>query len=130
MHTHTLSFRAGDDFVEKTRSLAELLGLKSSDYIREAVAEKNERMMAERIESLRASNVTDLINIGIGGSDLGPRLVLDALRLVWGQAPHLRFGELICQIIQPDVRYTELVEMEDARLISLGASLFSASGAP
>lgn len=52
MHTHTLSFRAGDDFVEKTRSLAELLGLKSSDYIREAVAEKNERMMAERIAML------------------------------------------------------------------------------
>ena len=52
MLTHTLSFRAGDDFVEKTRSLAELLGLKSSDYIREAVEEKNERIMAERIAML------------------------------------------------------------------------------
>ncbi len=52
MHTHTLSFRAGDDFVEKTRTLAEFLGLKSSDYIREAVQEKNEKIMAERIAML------------------------------------------------------------------------------
>ena len=52
MHTHTLSFRAGNDFVEKTRSLADLLGVKSSDYIRQAVEEKNERIMAERIAML------------------------------------------------------------------------------
>ncbi|WP_179401923.1 antitoxin of toxin-antitoxin stability system [Burkholderia guangdongensis] len=52
MHTTTLSFRAGDDFVEETRKSATLAGLKSSDYIREAVREKNERMMAERIAML------------------------------------------------------------------------------
>ncbi len=52
MHTHTMSFRAGDDFVEKTRSLAEFFGIKSSDYIREAVQEKNERVMADRIAML------------------------------------------------------------------------------
>lgn len=52
MHAHTLSFRVGDDFVEETRASALLAGLKSSDYIREAVREKNERMMAQRIAML------------------------------------------------------------------------------
>ncbi|MDR1076910.1 MAG: glucose-6-phosphate isomerase [Xanthomonadaceae bacterium] len=31
-------------------------------------------------EVLEASDVTDIVSIGIGGSDLGPRLVVDALR--------------------------------------------------
>lgn len=48
----TLSFRAGNDFAEQTRSLASIVGLKSSDYIREAVFEKNQRVMAERIAML------------------------------------------------------------------------------
>lgn len=52
MHAHTLSFRAPDDFVEQTRSLANLAGLKGSDYIREAVREKNERTMAEHMAAL------------------------------------------------------------------------------
>ena len=52
MQAHTLSFRAGDAFVAETRTLAEQAGLKCSDYIREAVREKNERMMAERIAAL------------------------------------------------------------------------------
>ncbi len=45
-----------------------------------AQAQAAQRAMAKRIDDLRMSNVTDIINIGIGGSDLGPRLVLDALR--------------------------------------------------
>lgn len=32
------------------------------------------------IDALAASEVTDIINVGIGGSDLGPRLAVDALR--------------------------------------------------
>lgn len=36
--------------------------------------------MARQVEALRATDVTDLINVGIGGSDLGPRLLMDALR--------------------------------------------------
>jgi len=35
--------------------------------------------MAALIEELSASNITDIVSIGIGGSDLGPRLVVDAL---------------------------------------------------
>ena len=36
--------------------------------------------MRALIEALEASGVTDIVSVGIGGSDLGPRLVADALR--------------------------------------------------
>jgi len=36
--------------------------------------------MAALVAELQASAVTDVINVGIGGSDLGPRLAVDALR--------------------------------------------------
>ena len=52
MHTTTLSFRAGNDFAEQVRSFASIVGLKSSDYIRQAVCEKNAQVMAQRIASL------------------------------------------------------------------------------
>ncbi|WP_372014832.1 glucose-6-phosphate isomerase [Pseudoxanthomonas sp. 10H] len=32
------------------------------------------------VEALEAGDVTDIVSVGIGGSDLGPRLVVDALR--------------------------------------------------
>ena len=35
--------------------------------------------MRELVDALAASPVTDIVSIGIGGSDLGPRLVVDAL---------------------------------------------------
>ena len=36
--------------------------------------------MATLVHDIRASGVTDVVSVGIGGSDLGPRLVADALR--------------------------------------------------
>lgn len=45
-----------------------------------ALATDSHKQMAELIEKLEASGVTDIINVGIGGSDLGPRLAVDALR--------------------------------------------------
>ncbi|CAN4278700.1 glucose-6-phosphate isomerase [Pseudoxanthomonas sp. LjRoot125] len=36
--------------------------------------------MASLIAQLEATGVTDIVSVGIGGSDLGPRLVADALR--------------------------------------------------
>ena len=47
-----LSFRAATVFAEETRSFADMVGLKSSDYMREAVREKNERVLAERVAML------------------------------------------------------------------------------
>ncbi len=35
--------------------------------------------MRELIDALAASEVTDIVSVGIGGSDLGPRMVVDAL---------------------------------------------------
>lgn len=35
--------------------------------------------MRELIEALAATDVTDIVSVGIGGSDLGPRLIVDAL---------------------------------------------------
>ena len=62
MHSATLSFRAGDEFAEQTRTLANMLGLKSSDYIRQAVREKNEQVMAQRMAMLsKALSVDHLI---------------------------------------------------------------------
>ncbi|KAG0183102.1 hypothetical protein DFQ28_001775 [Apophysomyces sp. BC1034] len=52
MQAATFSFRTGNEFAQETRSLADTLGVKSSDCIREAVREKNERVMAERIAML------------------------------------------------------------------------------
>jgi Arc/MetJ-type ribon-helix-helix transcriptional regulator len=52
MHIHTLSFRAPDEFVQETLAAATRAGLKKSDYVREAVREKNERTMAEHIAAL------------------------------------------------------------------------------
>jgi glucose-6-phosphate isomerase len=48
-----------------------------------AAREQADRIRAEMarwIAQLDASTVTDIVNVGIGGSDLGPRLALEALR--------------------------------------------------
>ena len=52
MQGTTLSFRAGEELAEQTRALATAAGQKTSDYIRDAVREKNEREMGNRIAML------------------------------------------------------------------------------
>ena len=47
-----LSFQATSDFAEHTQSCANMIGLKNSDYVREAVREKNERVMADHLAIL------------------------------------------------------------------------------
>lgn len=41
------------------------------------------------VDQIRASGASDVVNIGIGGSDLGPRLVVDALGT--GSSPRVHF---------------------------------------
>lgn len=55
--------------------------LSSSAIARDAAAQARaaRTRMAAMIDALAASDVTDIVSIGIGGSDLGPRLVVDAL---------------------------------------------------
>ncbi|WP_247577171.1 antitoxin of toxin-antitoxin stability system (plasmid) [Ralstonia solanacearum] len=54
MQVRTLSFRADAALVAETRLLAKQAGLRRFDYIREAVREQHERMMAARIATLSA----------------------------------------------------------------------------
>lgn len=45
----TLSFRATNEFATETKIMASVIHMNSSDYLREAVREKNERIMKERM---------------------------------------------------------------------------------
>jgi glucose-6-phosphate isomerase len=44
-----------------------------------ALARMGREAMREVVDAIVASGVTDVVSVGIGGSDLGPRLVVDAL---------------------------------------------------
>lgn len=48
--------------------------------------------MQDLAETLRAGDIDDVVHIGIGGSDLGPRLVCDALRDFSAGGPRLHFA--------------------------------------
>ena len=45
-----------------------------------ATARATRQRMGAVVAELEASGITDIVSVGIGGSDLGPRLVADALR--------------------------------------------------
>jgi hypothetical protein len=49
MNTATLSFRATPEFAEETRQMASAFNMSSSDYVRDAVREKNERSLKARM---------------------------------------------------------------------------------
>jgi hypothetical protein len=49
MSPTTLSFRAPGEFAEQTKALARAMSMSASDYVREAVREKNERSLKERM---------------------------------------------------------------------------------
>ena len=52
MSATTLSFRASTEFVEQTKALASLFNMSSSEYLRNAVREKNGRMRKEHMTHL------------------------------------------------------------------------------
>lgn len=52
MSASTLSFRASPEFAAQTKSLASLFNMPSSEYLREAVREKNERVLKDRMTYL------------------------------------------------------------------------------
>lgn len=52
MSTATLSLRLTPELAEQTKALASALNMSSSDYVREAVREKNERALKERMTFL------------------------------------------------------------------------------
>ncbi|MEE5092355.1 glucose-6-phosphate isomerase, partial [Xanthomonas euvesicatoria] len=56
-----------------------------------ATAAEVRQRMGALIQQLEATEVTDIVSVGIGGSDLGPRLVADALRPVAGARLRVHF---------------------------------------
>ena len=70
MSTATLSFRASAEFAEQTKTLARTLSMSASDYVREAVREKNERAIKDRMvflsKQLSALNLAE--NVSMDGS--------------------------------------------------------------
>ncbi len=52
MSTATLSLRLTPELAEQTKALASALNMSSSDYVREAVREKNERALKQRMTFL------------------------------------------------------------------------------
>ncbi|KHL59420.1 glucose-6-phosphate isomerase, partial [Xanthomonas cannabis pv. cannabis] len=56
-----------------------------------ATAAQVRQRMGDLIRQLEATDVTDIVSVGIGGSDLGPRLVADALRPVTGARFRVHF---------------------------------------
>ena len=54
MNTPTLSFRATSELAAQTKALAKAMHMSSSDYVREAVREKNERALKDRMLFLSA----------------------------------------------------------------------------
>ncbi|MFT3755886.1 MAG: glucose-6-phosphate isomerase [Pseudoxanthomonas sp.] len=67
--------------------------LSAAATAREAFATASEvrQRMGVLVAQLQASGITDVVSVGIGGSDLGPRLVADALRPVTGARLRVHF---------------------------------------
>ena len=70
MSATTLSFRAAEDFAALTKSLASALSMSASDYVREAVREKNERALKDRMVFLSKTLSTPHLaeNLAMEGS--------------------------------------------------------------
>ena len=68
-------------------------GVGGGAEVQEAVRDGIARMDAFAREIVREGRFKAVVHIGIGGSDLGPRLVADALSALGGPALALRFAE-------------------------------------
>lgn len=66
------------------------------------------------IETLAASDVTDIVSIGIGGSDLGPRLIVDALAL-----PGARFRVHFLSNVDGNAAQRVLAGLDPARTAAI-----------
>ena len=69
----TLSFRAEPAFIEQISSVAKIVRQNRSDYIKQAVSERNERILAERIaflsKNLSAQSLTACEEMGAAAGD-------------------------------------------------------------
>ena len=69
----TLSFSAVPAFIEQISSAAKIVRQNRSDYIKQAVSERNERILAERIaflsKNLSAKSLTECEEMGAAAGD-------------------------------------------------------------
>ena len=69
----TLSFRAEPAFIEQISSAAKIVRQNRSDYIKQAVSERNERILAERVaflsKNLSAQSLTVCEEMGAAAGD-------------------------------------------------------------
>ncbi len=109
------------DLVNPTESRAALHTALRSDASQSPVArDAHAQALAARermrvmIERLAASDVTDIVSIGIGGSDLGPRLIVDALAL-----PAARFRVHFLSNVDGNAAQRVLAELDPARTAAI-----------
>ena len=79
-----------------------------------ALAVEARARMAGLIDALSASEVTDIVSVGIGGSDLGPRLVVDALAL-----PGARFRVHFLSNVDGNAAQRVLAGLDPARTAAI-----------
>jgi len=70
--------------------------------------------MRELVEALEATDVTDIVSVGIGGSDLGPRLMADALAL-----PGARFKVHFVSNVDGNAAQRVLAGLDPARTAAI-----------
>jgi glucose-6-phosphate isomerase len=78
-----------------------LLRAPDKELPKEVLAERNK--LFDVAERLRNSNMTDVVNIGIGGSDLGPVMVAEALKPYWDTNINVHFVSNIDPVALEDV---------------------------
>ena len=90
--------------------------LSDSSVAREsaALARDARTRMAALVDALSASEVTDVVSVGIGGSDLGPRLVADALAL-----PGARFRVHFLSNVDGNAARRTLAGLDPARTAAI-----------
>ncbi len=79
-----------------------------------ALARDARDTMRAMVDALSASDVTDIVSVGIGGSDLGPRLVVDALAL-----PGARFRVHFLSNVDGNAARRTLAGLEPAKTAAI-----------
>ncbi len=77
-----------------------------------------EALHTQQLQGFSGKPFTDIVNIGIGGSDLGPRFVTTALRAYWNPALRVHF----IANVDPDELADTLATLEPATTLIISAS--------
>ncbi len=88
------------------------------EHMHDRMAGLVEGVAEGRIRGAGGSAITDIVHIGIGGSDLGPRLVCEALRPQARTSPRVHF----VSNLDPADRERVLAEIDPARTLFIVAS--------